>query len=187
LTIDEGVYQTAGDSELMAEVVQINNSESFLEIGCGSGFISLVLAKKGLNGVGVDINSKAVGNSIKNAKDLDIQNVSFFRSDVFENVRGTFDIIVCNPPYSEHEVTSDIDRMFWDSQNKMKKNFFVDVDRYLKTNGAIYFGWANFADIDVDLPLKLAKQHGLALINIWERPDAQKRFSFFVLQFTRSH
>ncbi len=149
IIVDTGVFQTDGDSELMAESVRIEKDESFLEVGCGSGIVSLVVAQKAASGIGVDINERAVECSKRNAQAHNITNVEFLRSDVFENVTGVFDVIICNPPYTSHEVRDDIDRMFWDPENEMKRKFFSDVGKHLKHGGRIYFGWANFADIDV--------------------------------------
>lgn len=177
-----GVYDTAGDSELMIETVEISLAEDFLEIGCGTGVVSIALAKRSHSGLGIDINELAIENSKFNAKRHGIKNVCFFKSDVFKNIEGEFDVIVCNPPYTNHAVSDNIDKMFWDPNDEMKKIFFKEAGRYLKKNGRIYFGWANFGDIDLDLPLKLAKENGYKLVNISEKPCA-KGYIFIVFEF----
>lgn len=179
-----GVYDTEGDSELIAETVKISPLENFLEIGCGTGVVSIFLARKSHSGVGVDINALAVENSKFNAKRLGVANVMFLKSDVFKNVDGKFDVIVCNPPYTNHDVADDIDRMFWDPSDEMKKTFFKEVGDYLKENGRIYFGWANFGDIDIDLPLRLAAENGYILVNTSEMVHP-KGYSFIVFEFKR--
>ena len=59
ITNFDGVYEPAEDSWLM-----VNNLPDFqgsvLEIGCGSGIISLHLAQRGNEVTAVDINPKAV-------------------------------------------------------------------------------------------------------------------------------
>lgn len=186
ITVNPGVYQTSGDSELMVESIRLKNAEKFLEVGCGAGIISLALAKRGGQGVSVDINERAINNSKQNAQKHNITNVEFLKSDVFEKVKGKFDIIICNPPYTKHEIRDDIDRMFWDPQDEMKQKFFKEVDGYLKSGGRIYFGWANFADIDVDLPLKLAKTNGYKLINTFSKPHSRNEYMFYVLEFKQA-
>lgn len=183
ITVNPGVYQTSGDSELMAESVEITEDQNFLEIGCGTGVISIALAKHASQGVGVDINEKAVENSKYNAEAQGISNINFFKSDVFENVEGKFDVIICNPPYTKHEVKDNIDRMFWDPEDEMKQKFFREVGGYLKPNGKIYFGWADFADIDVDLPFKLAEASGYKLVNTFTKSH-KSDFTFYVLEFS---
>ena len=182
IVVDPGVYQTSSDSELMVQSVKISKTENFLEIGCGSGVVSIAFAKRAAMGIGVDINDLAVANSIRNAQLQKVSNVEFLLSNGFEKVEGLFDVIICNPPYTRHAVTDAIDRMFWDPNDEMKERFFKDVAKYLKPNGRIYFGWANFGDIDVDLPFRLAAQNGFILKNSYEavhNPDV----SFYVLEF----
>lgn len=182
-----GVFSTSTDSELLAETVKISLSENFLEIGCGTGIVSIVLAKRAHSGVGTDINDLAIENSRYNAKRHNITNVEFFRSNVFESVRGKFDVIACNPPYTKHEVSDDIDRMFWDPNDEMKRKFFKEIGNYLKNRGRIYFGWANFGDIDVNLPLKLAEENGYRLINTASRPDKRNEYTLFVFEFIKNN
>jgi len=73
----------------------INN---FLDVGCGYGFISIILAKSlCINGVGIDINRRALKLALENAK-LNKVSVSFKESNIYENVEETFDLIITNPP-----------------------------------------------------------------------------------------
>ena len=180
-----GVYATSTDSELMAETVKIFPSENFLEIGCGTGVISISLAKRAKYGVGADINSLAVENSKFNAQRYNITNVQFLESNVFENIQGKFDVIVCNPPYTKNNVSDNIDRMYWDPNDEMKRTFFREVGNYLNKNGRIYFGWVNFGDIDVDLPFELAEENGYKLQNISRKPFIGNDCDLFVLEFKR--
>ncbi|NTV22524.1 MAG: class I SAM-dependent methyltransferase [Candidatus Yonathbacteria bacterium] len=184
IAVEPGVYQTSEDSELMAESVEITKNQNFLEIGCGTGVVSISVAKRAANGIGVDINEKAVANARRNAEAQKIDNLQFFVSDVFEKVTGNFDVIICNPPYTKHDAKDNIERMFWDPENEMKQTFFKEVGGYLKMRGKIYFGWADFADIDTNLPFKLAEKHGYILVNTFKKPH-KNDFHFYVLEFTR--
>lgn len=183
ITVLGGVYQTSTDTELMAESVRITSSESFLEIGCGTGVISLVLGKRGHHGLGVDINKRAVKNSRLNAARHQIKNVIFTESDVFKKVKGRFDVIVCNPPYTDHPASDAIEKMFWDENNAMTQRFFQEVSRFLNKNGRVYFGWADFADIDVRLPFRLAKDNTFALVHTFSKQPSKKNYKFYVLEF----
>ncbi len=184
IIVEQGVYATSGDSELMAESVKIGKDQTFLEVGCGSGVVSIVTAGRALSGIGVDINERAVENSKRNATLHNVKNVEFLQSNLFENVKGEFDVIICNPPYTKHVARDSVDKMFWDTDDEMKRRFFEVVGSYLKPNGRIYFGWADFADIDVHLPFHLAKSNGYTLVDIYKRPH-KGRFNFYVLEFKK--
>ena len=72
--------------------------QSFLDVGCGYGFLSIVLSKE-LNvcGMGVDVNLRALELAEENAK-LNQVSVSFKESNIYENVKENFDLIITNPP-----------------------------------------------------------------------------------------
>lgn len=180
-----GVYDTSIDTELMIDSVQVGERDTILEIGCGTGAVSILLAQRCKGGVGVDINERAVENANRNKELLGQSNVSFSRSNGFEKVTGNFPVIICNPPYSEHTVNDDVDRMFWDPANEMKTKFFRDLHRYLEPDGRMYFGWANFADLDIDLPLRLAKEAGLQYVQTFQRDAREGKYQFLVIEFKR--
>ena len=73
--------------------------QRFLEVGCGSGIISILAAQKGADVTAIDINRKAVTNTIENAARNTVK-VQVTTSDLFDNVLPIrFDWIVINPPY----------------------------------------------------------------------------------------
>ncbi len=71
---------------------------NFLDVGCGYGFISIILAKYlNISGTGVDVNKRALKLALENAK-LNNVNVEFLESDCYSNVDGTYDLVITNPP-----------------------------------------------------------------------------------------
>ena len=75
------------------------NGKSFLELGCGSGIISLLASKKGATVTATDINEIALKqlqvSSLENNLELSIVN-----SDLFDAIpEMDFDYIIINPPY----------------------------------------------------------------------------------------
>ena len=93
------MYQPAEDSELMAEflplVIRKENSQTFLDMGCGSGIQSVAAIEAGIkkdNILAVDIDVEALEETGK----LGVQTR---KSDLFENVQERFDLIAFNPPY----------------------------------------------------------------------------------------
>jgi release factor glutamine methyltransferase len=96
------VYEPAEDSFLLATYASSLQGK-VLEIGCGSGIVSLSAARANpANSVlGLDINPAAVECSRRNAEANDIKNARFAISDMFAAIPGgeKFDSILFNPPY----------------------------------------------------------------------------------------
>jgi methylase of polypeptide subunit release factors len=170
----------------MAESVEISRNERFLEVGCGTGAISILVGRRAMGGIGVDISSTAVANANHNATVLNVTNVLFYPSNVFDQVREHFDIVVCNPPYSCYPARDVVERMFWDPRDEMKRKLFAGAQARLRNTGRIYFGWANFKDVDEELPLRLAKKHGFTLRSARQRSSNSGKYSFLVLEFQKS-
>jgi len=75
-----------------------------LDLGTGSGCIGLTI-KKEFTDVEVtlaDLSEKALEVAKKNASTLNVK-ATFLLSDWFSNIKGTYDVIVCNPPYIPKE------------------------------------------------------------------------------------
>lgn len=87
-------------SKLLIETMikNIDKNKSILDVGCGYGFIGISLAKI-LNSkvVMVDINRRAVHLTNMNIKENKV-NAQTFESNIYENVKEKFDVIVSNPP-----------------------------------------------------------------------------------------
>ena len=102
LSIAPTVYQPAEDSFLLATYASgLAEGKRILEIGCGSGIVSLSAAAASQKNevLSVDINAEAVKCARQNAELNGIGNVEFAVSDLFSGVGGTFDCILFNPPY----------------------------------------------------------------------------------------
>lgn len=95
---DPDVYPPSDDSILLIESLEVAPGERILEVGCGSGVVSIHCALNGCDVTAVDINPRAVDLTRRNAK---ANGLSFpvVESDVYGNVNGTFDTIVFNLPY----------------------------------------------------------------------------------------
>lgn len=90
------------DTEILVETALgvIEPEMKVLDLCTGSGciIVSLMHVVKDIVGYGSDISKQALLVAKENAKANDVE-VEWIRSDVFQNISGTFDIIVSNPPY----------------------------------------------------------------------------------------
>jgi len=72
-----------------------------LDLGTGSGAIALAIAnaRPRARVVATDTSSSALAVAHENAKRLSLANVQTLRTDWYDGIDGTFDLIVSNPPY----------------------------------------------------------------------------------------
>lgn len=116
------------DTEILVEEVlkELNDGSRILDMCTGSGCIllSLLYYSNDCEGVGVDVSDAALQVAKDNAgrlelddtfdmlfipgmqgkKHIDQSKIEFIESNLFNDVRGTFDIIVSNPPYIKSSV-----------------------------------------------------------------------------------
>ncbi len=89
------------ETEWLVDAIKSNPS-SVLDLGTGSGAIIISLAKKFKSNktqyYGSDISTKALQVAKTNAKNFGVK-IKFFRSDLFNNIPGKFDVIIANLPY----------------------------------------------------------------------------------------
>lgn len=95
---DPEVYPPSDDSILLIESLDVVPGEKVLEVGCGSGVVSIHCAKNGCDVTAVDVNPRAVELARRNAG-ANGADIPVCESDVYGNVDGVFDTIVFNLPY----------------------------------------------------------------------------------------
>ena len=104
IKVDERALIPRPETELLADTVvkSAENGDKILDMCTGSGCIAVSVAKalkgKNVSVTAADLSDAAIMLAEENAKLNDV-NVTFVQSDMFTNVRGRYNIIVCNPPY----------------------------------------------------------------------------------------
>ena len=85
-------------TESLVERAALHQPRSFLEIGTGSGAVSVVLALGGAKGTATDVSARALEVAHHNAKLHGVEDkITFVEADLF--VDGKFDMVISNPPY----------------------------------------------------------------------------------------
>lgn len=137
------IYHPAEDSYFLSEILKTqipkllkqNTNLMFLEIGTGSGVQLQTAENSGIkkeNIFSVDINS----DSVKHCKLLGYNCVY---SDLFENVKDKYNLIVFNPPYlPEHEYDKEKDTSGGKNGDETILRFLQKAKSYLKQNGKIF-------------------------------------------------
>jgi HemK-related putative methylase len=138
--------ETVWFGENLPPIVQ---GKSFLEVGLGSGLVSLYLAASGSSVAGVDINSKAVEITKKNFE-ANGQIGHFVVSDVFENVTKKYDFIFWNHPWAwdgSQQAEDERLEMFLDEGYATLKRFISQAKNHLVEGGSVLLGTVPYANL----------------------------------------
>ena len=136
------------DSEFFVKEMPIKKGEEFLEIGSGTGIISIFAVLKGASKVvSIDINKDAVANTRENARIHKVDSkVTVLRGDVYGPLPkdSKFDTIFWNTPfgYIENENISILERSVKDPYYKSTKAFISGAKKFLKPNGHLLIGFS---------------------------------------------
>lgn len=104
IKVDGRVLIPRPETELLAEmaVKSVEEGDKVLDLCTGSGCIAIAVRKevkdKEISVVAADISAGALEVAVQNAKD-NAAEIKFIESDLFSNIKGKFNLIVCNPPY----------------------------------------------------------------------------------------
>ena len=141
------------DTETLVEEVMRGLHDGFhiLDLCTGSGCIllSLLHYSNHCAGTGSDVSEAALKVAEENARALG-QKAEFVRSDLFENISGEYEVIVCNPPYiptgeipglmeevREHDPRSALDG--GEDGLCFYKKIIAQAGDYLTPGGRLYF------------------------------------------------
>lgn len=136
------VFRVGTDAVLLGAMVDVLPFKNVLEVGVGTGIISLMMAQRNPNAqiMGIDINEKAYELAKRNFDNSIFSNrLDLVLGDFtdYQFSSGTsFDLIVSNPPYfDENSSSKDVV-----ARQKIKLNFeqlIVNSVKYLSDNGQL--------------------------------------------------
>ena len=105
IKVDERVLIPRPETELLVRqaLAALKDGDSMLDLCTGSGAIAVAVAveaakKKNVTIVGADISEDALEVARENAR-INQASVTFVKADLFDGIRGKFDLITANPPY----------------------------------------------------------------------------------------
>ena len=166
----DGVFSPTvfNDTFFYAEALPVPVGGSVLEVGCGTGFIALQVAKKGAGSVlATDINPSAVANCKANAEKHNLSDVVTARiSDVFSAVADDerFDLIFWNWPYLAAQRNEDdpLECSVFDPTYESIGRYLRDARAHLSPQGRVML---SFSRESGNLPLleQRAREAGASL------------------------
>ena len=176
--VDRHVYEPAEDTFLIAEKMDIQNTDVVLEVGTGCGIIAVMAAKTAKKVVAVDLNPFAVECATRNAKANKVtENLQVRQGDMFESLKEDeqFTVILFNSPYlpSEPDEEKTWIGKAWaggTDGRQIIERFIADVSKFLLPEGRILLVQSSLSD--PDKTVQMFKEIGLKASVIGEEKFA---------------
>ncbi len=144
------LYPPSDDSNLIIDCIpeQVSKGVKCLDMGTGSGVIVKELLKHSSDVTGVDVNPYAVEYCSKK-----FPKAKFFQSNLFEDVKGKFDVITFNPPYLPEDSREDLETALMNSGGtqgyELLLKFLKQALNHLTSNGFIITLFSTLTKPDV--------------------------------------
>lgn len=111
--VNENVLIPRQDTEVLVEeaLTHLKSGMEVLDLCTGSGCILISLLKlcQEITGTGSDISEKALETAEENGRRLGVEErVKWVKSDLFDRLSGSYDLIISNPPYIRTEVIEEL-------------------------------------------------------------------------------
>ncbi len=150
-----GVYAPAEDTIIAAEILLRNmkgDGLKVVEIGAGTGALGIIAAmdKRVSNVIMSDISEKALQCAKENVRLNGVEGkCTLIKSDLFDKIKGKFDIIIFNPPYLPDDDEVKSGKNWWSGGPtgiELTKLFVEQAEAHLKSNGIIITAESSLAD-----------------------------------------
>ena len=140
--------------ELVAQAPLPAGAKLAFDIGAGTGVLSAVLARRGLQVLATDMDARALGCARENISRLGLaQQVDIIEADLFPEGRAP--LVVCNPPWLPGKPSSAIEYAIYDPDSRMLKGFLNGLAAHLEPDGE---GWLVLSDLAEHLGLRPREQ-----------------------------
>ncbi len=136
------IYEPLEDSFLIKEEIKrYAKNNTVLDMGTGSGIQALEAVKYAKSVVAADINNEAVKALKKIIKDKNLKKIKVIKSDLFNNIKNKFNLIIFNPPYLPLDESEPEDSRLATTGGKkgyeLIERFLNDINEYLEPNGRL--------------------------------------------------
>ena len=146
--------------------IELQN-KTFLELGCGSGIISLLASKKGAIVTASDINKTALA-YLEKALEKNQLNVSCIYSNLFENLQEKqFDFIIINPPYYPKQPKSIKEQAWFCGEDFQYFNdLFQQLPKFLSKENNTYMILSE--DCQIEKIIAIASENNLTFDQVFK-------------------
>ncbi|MHA1637253.1 MAG: HemK2/MTQ2 family protein methyltransferase [Candidatus Thorarchaeota archaeon] len=148
----DGVYPPSEDTFLLLDAVNVSEDDIVLEVGCGSGFITVNLCKIVEKLVALDISLDAVRNTQENLRKNNLSNkCGVIQSNLLKGLSPNckFSVILFNPPYlpkEDFETKMDQALVGGSVGIEITERFIHGAVMHLQENGSLYVVVSSLAD-----------------------------------------
>jgi len=166
--------QAVISSQFFIENLLVKKSDEVLDLGTGSGILSIFCAEKVKKIIATDINPYAIKLAKKNFELNNISNAEVRLGDLFNPIKEKFDLIIFNPPYIPKNTSSKnlIELALCCGTNyELIRKFATKSKKYLKPNGRILIIFSNLADLEIIKSIFIKENYNLQVV-------ARKKFLF---------
>ena len=150
LLVPAGVFGPTPVSDLLGRCVTdaVRVGDRVLDMGCGAGANALLAARTADDVVAVDINSLAVEATAANAARNGLHaRVRCSVSDMFDDVDGSFDVVVIDPPFRWFAPRDMLERAVTDENYEALRRFFDRVLEHLRLDGQVLLFFGTSGDV----------------------------------------
>ncbi len=152
--VDSEVYPPSDDTYLLLDAIEVNDDDIFMEVGCGSGIITLAAAQACQEVFATDVSLNAVRNTMQNLRRNSLSSrCSVVQTDILSSFRprAHFSVIVFNPPYlPQDDISTGMDHAFVGGPSGVEttERFIREGINHLHENGRLYVIASSLADMD---------------------------------------
>lgn len=142
--------------------------KTFLELGCGTGLVSVLAAQRGARVTSSDINSAAIENATDNAERNSVK-IETILSDLFTEIpTQIFDIIIINPPYYPKAPKSRAEEAWFCGVDfEYFEKLFPSLPSYFNAKSEVFMILSE--DCDLDRIKTIAAKNKLEFLTVLEK------------------
>jgi release factor glutamine methyltransferase len=174
IVVDLGVYPPSEDTYLFMKAIDLTPRDSFLEVGCGAGLITLSAARVAHLVVGSDVSMAAVRNTVRNARNNGIEErCSVVQSDLLTAIHPSmrFSVLAFNPPYLPYDgIRTELDHALVGGAvgTELAIRFVEQATKHMLPSGSIYVVASSLGGIDQ--VRRAMEYHGLTVSDAVREP-----------------
>ena len=161
-------HLTLSTKILLDYIVELDlKNKAFLELGCGSGIISLLASKKGAFVTATDINNIALDH-LKKASFENHLKVDVIDSDLFKNLKNkSFDYIIINPPYYPKKAKNVKEKAWFCGEDfEYFKGLFNQLPNFMTNHNQVNMILSE--DCQIEIITSIASLNNLKLTSVYE-------------------